>query len=99
MAMSNQLHTLATLPLGRKYMHSTHWIIRNLDGDQSHSGCFTAERNFLLLLGIEHCSLSCPAHGIVSIPTEQTQLGEIVLMKLALEKLKKERYVSGAGIA
>ena len=73
MAMSNQLHTLATLPLGRKYVHKN----RSLVGPQSHSRCFKGEKNFLPLPGIVPRSLSRPAHGLDALPTEQTQLGDL----------------------
>ena len=70
---------------------------RSVDGSQSHSGCFTEDRNFFLLLGIEHSSHS-PAHGIVTVVTEHSQFGDLVLIKLPLAKLKEVHYVSGAGV-
>ena len=71
--MSNQLHTLASLPLGRKYVHKN----RSPVGPQSHSRCFKGEKNFLPLPGIEPQSLIHPAHGLAALPTEQTQFGDL----------------------
>jgi hypothetical protein len=73
MAMSNQLHTLATLPLGRKYVHKN----MSLVGPQSHSRCLKEEKNFLSLPGIEPRSLSRPAHSLAALPTEQTRFGDL----------------------
>jgi hypothetical protein len=71
MEMRNQLHTLVTLPLGRKHLNE------KLFGLQTHSRCFKGEKNFLTLPGIEPRSLSRPAHGLAALPTEQTEFGDL----------------------
>ena len=51
------------------------------------------------VLGIELRSLSRPAHGLATLPTEKPQFAD-VLMKLDLPKLiKKGQYVSGVWVA